>query len=116
MSSRDTIRPICAAFPGAVLEHSFGPDHDVWKVGGKMFAMVGAQNVGVTLKCTDAETAAFLIDLNIARPAPYLKRGGWVLLPWGAIEQDDLEMRLRLSYQTVRSNLTKTVQATLDPL
>ncbi len=111
--SRDAVRTICERFPGATLEHSFGPDHDVWKIGGKMFASIGAMNDGVSLKCVDAETAAFLIDLKIARPAPYLKRGGWVQIQWEAFDPSEAAMRLRQSYDVVRGTLPKKVQAAL---
>ncbi len=113
--SRAHVREICEALPGATLEHSFGPDHDVWKIGGKMFAIIGAMNDGVSLKCKDPETAAFLIDLNIARPAPYLKRGGWVQIPWEGFDPSETTLRLRQSYQTVRASLPKKVQAALPP-
>ena len=33
---------VCLALPAATLDHPFGDDHDTYKVGGKMFAMVGA--------------------------------------------------------------------------
>lgn len=30
----------CLALPGATMDHPFGPGHDAYKVGGKMFAII----------------------------------------------------------------------------
>ena len=38
---REGVGKVCMALPGVTLEHPFGDDHDAYKVGGKMFAIVG---------------------------------------------------------------------------
>lgn len=113
---RDSVNKICAGFPGAVLEHPFGPTPDTWKVGGKIFALIGAGgDGGVVLKCRDAETAEFLIDIGVARPAPYLKRGGWIQITWatldeGVLTRDDLADRLRQSYDKVLQGVPRRLR------
>ncbi|WP_163850717.1 MmcQ/YjbR family DNA-binding protein [Pseudooceanicola aestuarii] len=109
--SRDIVRQICAPLPGVELTHSFGPDHDVWKVGGKMFAIVGGRDDGVSVKTSDPEFAAMMIESGEARRAPYLHRS-WVQLPWSA-PQELIRARLEISYDIIRAALTKKVQATL---
>jgi predicted DNA-binding protein (MmcQ/YjbR family) len=76
---------------------------------------MGAMNYGVSIKCPDPSEAAMLIDLGVAERAPYLARGGWVLVRWGAMDGDELRGRLARSYLTVRRSLTKRVQASLGP-
>ncbi|MCP5085894.1 MAG: MmcQ/YjbR family DNA-binding protein, partial [Rhodobacteraceae bacterium] len=93
----------------------WGGGHDVWKVGGKSYAIMGTQNEGVTLKCADSGTAQMLIEVGRAEKAPYLPRGGWVFIRFGAMESPELAERLRSSYLTVHRSLTKKLQATLDP-
>ncbi|MBM7067322.1 MmcQ/YjbR family DNA-binding protein [Actibacterium sp. 188UL27-1] len=110
---RDIANRTAAARPGATLEHPFGDDLDTWKVGGKIFAIVGAKGRGTTLKCANPDTAALLIDMGRAEPAPYLKRGGWVLIPWDRMEGEELAERVETSYQTVRATLTKKVRDAL---
>jgi predicted DNA-binding protein (MmcQ/YjbR family) len=63
----NAIRPLLAAKPGAIEEYPFGPQAMVFKVGGKMFAIVGhtADPVTVSLKC-DPDQAA---DLRRSYPA-----------------------------------------------
>ena len=58
----------------------WGGGHDAWKVGGRMFACLGAASDGVSVKCADAETAQMLIEAGVAERAPYFHRS-WVRLP-----------------------------------
>ncbi len=105
----DKLDGLAESWPGTGLSEPFGPGTFVWKVGGKVFAIHGAK--GVSLKCRDAGSAAFLIDLGLAEPAPYLTRGGWVRIRW---EDDALVERLRASYETVRDGLTRKARAALE--
>jgi predicted DNA-binding protein (MmcQ/YjbR family) len=113
--TREDVNAHCATLPGAELSDPWGGGHDVWKVGGKMFASMGTMNTGVSIKCADPSEAAMLIDAGRAERAPYLARGGWVLVRWGAMDADELAARLTRSYLTVRRGLTKRVQAGLGP-
>ena len=111
--SRKKVNAICRRFPGAEVSDPWGGGHDAWKVGGKMFACMGAVMPGVSVKTDSTETAEMLIDSGIGVKAPYFHRS-WVNLPWGTSE-DELRHRLRASYNLVRSGLSKKVQAQLDP-
>jgi predicted DNA-binding protein (MmcQ/YjbR family) len=109
--SRALVNTICATFPGAEVSDPWGGGHDAWKVGGKMFAVVGAVMPGVSVKTDGIETAEMLIDAGVAVKAPYFHRS-WVNLPWGAGE-DELHHRLLTSYRLVRAGLTRRAQAAL---
>jgi predicted DNA-binding protein (MmcQ/YjbR family) len=57
--SRAFVNAHCARLPGAEVSDPWGGGHDAWKVGGKLFALVGAtEDHGVSVKCPDVETAA----------------------------------------------------------
>ena len=103
---------ICASLTGATLEFPFGPEPNVWKVGNKIFAITN-EAVGVSLKCADGPTADMLIDMGRVKKAPYLPRGGWVLVEWGTMQLDEVAERIKTSYDTVFKSLTKKVQAEL---
>lgn len=105
----EAIDRLAANWPGTERSEPFGPGIFVWKVGGKIFCIYGEN--GVSLKCRDPGSAELLIDLGIAEPAPYLKRGGWVRLRW---DTDEMDERLRASYETVRDALPKKVRASLE--
>lgn len=109
--SRDTVNAICARFPGAERSDPWGGGHDAWKVGGKMFASIGTQGGGVSVKTKDIETAQMLIDAGVGVKAPYFHRS-WLHLRWGT-DQEELAHRLRASYDIIRSGLPRKVQAAL---
>jgi predicted DNA-binding protein (MmcQ/YjbR family) len=111
---RELVNAICAAMPGAEVSDPWGGGHDCWKVGGKMFAVVGAVLPGVSVKTDGIEMAEMLIDAGVAERAAYLHRS-WVRLPEGCPE-DELRHRLLASYRVVRAGLPKRVQAGLAPL
>ena len=87
MTARDPINALCAALPGAEVSDPWGGGHDAWKVGGKMFALIGATGAGVSVKTDSVETAEMLIDAGVAERAPYLHRS-CVRLPLDAPEDE----------------------------
>ncbi len=112
-SFRASINDICAGLPGAEWSDPWGGGHDAWKVGGKMFACMGAVYPGVSVKTPDVETAAMLIEAGVARKAPYFHRS-WVNLPED-VTAEDLRHRILTSYDIMRASLTKKAQAALPP-
>lgn len=109
--SRELINEICRAMPGAEWSDPWGGGHDAWKVGGRMFATMGAVQAGVSVKTESVETAQMLIDAGVGDRAPYFHRS-WIRLPEGAPE-DEVRHRIETSYNLVRASLPKKVQATL---
>jgi predicted DNA-binding protein (MmcQ/YjbR family) len=107
------VNGICSAFPGAERSDPWGGGHDAWKVGGKMFACIGAAMPGVSVKTDSIETAEMLIAAGVGVRAPYFHRS-WVNLPWETAE-DELRYRLTSSYRLVRASLTRKAQQGLDP-
>ena len=111
--SRAVVNDICRSFPGAEVSDPWGGGHDAWKVGGKMFACIGAVMPGVSVKTDCIETAAMLIEAGVGVKAPYFHRS-WINLPWETPE-DELRHRLAQSYRLVRAGLPKKVRAALAP-
>lgn len=110
---RDAVKTICEVLPGAEVSDPFGGGHDVWKVGGKIFAIVGAMDQGVSVKTADVDFAAMMIEAGDAVKAPYLHRS-WVLLPWSAPDAL-IRDRIEISYDIIRGGLTKKARAALPP-
>ncbi len=110
-SLRSRVETICATLPGAAKSDPWGGGHDAWKVGGKMFACIGAVDPGVSVKTPDTVTAAMLIEAGVGTRAPYFHRS-WIRLPED-VPQDELSHRVLVSYDIVRGSLTKKLQATL---
>ena len=110
--SRQLVNQICAALPGAEVSDPWGGGHDCWKVGGKIFALIGAMEDRVTVKCDGIAPASMLIDAGVAQKAPYMHRS-WVALDCDAA-RDEMEHRIRQSYRIIRASLPKKVQAGLS--
>jgi len=108
------VTSLCAALPGAAVSQPFGPENDVWKVGGKIFATLGADGDGVSVKTASVETAEMLIAAGVGRKAPYFHKS-WVHLPAGT-DPAELRHRIEASYHLVRDSLPKRAQAALPPL
>ncbi len=103
---------VCLALPGATLDHPFGNDHDAYKIGGKMFAMVGAMG-GVSFKVSDIAYDV-LTETGRAHPAPYLARAKWVHLGDPADWPDDeLADHLATAHSIVAGKLTKAAKKAL---
>ncbi|MFV0359999.1 MmcQ/YjbR family DNA-binding protein [Tropicimonas sp.] len=109
---RQTVNGYCATFPGAEVSAPFGPGHDIWKIGGKIFAAIGAEGRGVSVRCPDVETAEMLRDTSVCQKAPYFHRS-WVLVPFATAEAGEIRHRIQVSYRVIRGSLPKKVQAAL---
>ncbi|MBF9031796.1 MmcQ/YjbR family DNA-binding protein [Rhodobacterales bacterium HKCCE3408] len=113
MSFRDRVTSVCRTLPGAEVSDPWGGGHDAWKVGGKMFACIGAIAPGVSVKTAGTDTAQMLIDAGVAERARYFHRS-WVTLP-ETCDAEELRHRLVSSYDIVRGGLTRKAQAALAP-
>jgi predicted DNA-binding protein (MmcQ/YjbR family) len=98
------IRKYCLSFPHAT-ENLQWEDELCFKVGGKIFAMLGLDSLPqrMCFKCTP-ERFAELCELEDVRPAPYVGRYQWVMLDrLDALPDDEFEDLIRQSYGMVRS-------------
>ena len=111
--SRERVNEICAAMPGATRDDLLGPGHDSWKVGGKLFASIGAESPTVSVKTDGVETAQMLIDAGAAQRARYFHRS-WVAVPMDA-DPEELRHRIGVSYDLIRGKLPKAVREDLPP-
>lgn len=101
----------CLSLPAATVSIQWGGSH-VFKVGGKIFAVAGAQPDGGGLSgySFKASDMAFelLIEQGLARPAPYLARARWVRLSSAdSLGDEDLCAYLRQAHALVAAKLTR---------
>ena len=117
MMDRETFNTFCASLPHTT--HVIQWDGaDVWKIGGKMFA-IGAwswgAHAGITFKVSEI-AYDILRDMPGLRPAPYLASRGlkWIQ-HYAAPGLDDAALgeQLRASYILVVRKLTRTLRSEL---
>ncbi|MGB1234654.1 MAG: MmcQ/YjbR family DNA-binding protein [Planktomarina sp.] len=112
-TTRSEVDALCAAHLGATQGH---PPEELscWKVGGKMFACFSSATHanGVSVKCPDVDTAAMLIDAGAAIKAKYFHKS-WVTLPFADTSADEAAHRIAVSYDKIRSGLTKAMRDSL---
>jgi len=106
MNARE-LRRWCLRQAGAVEDFPFGPEHSVFKVGGKMFALSGGFTASYMFKTADM-AYAMLIEHGVARPAPYLARAKWVqLVSNNVLEDAELTAYLVQAHALIVAKLTR---------
>jgi predicted DNA-binding protein (MmcQ/YjbR family) len=97
----DELRSYCLSFPQATENLQWG-DHLCFKVGGKLFAIVGLSvPQSITVKC-DPESFAELTEREGIAPAAYVGRYKWVtLVSLDVLSDSELRETLSNSYKLV---------------
>ena len=108
------IRKLCLSLPGATESIQWGGER-VFKVGGKMFAVISASRTAdaMSFKASD-ESFHLLTTLPGLVPAPYLARAQWVkIAPLAALPDKELAAYLRRAYEIVAAALPKKAREAL---
>ena len=107
----DSIRKYCLSLP-YVTENLQWEDELCFKVGGKIFVMLGLDSVPQRLcfKCAP-EKFAELCEREDIRPAPYVGRYKWVMLDrLDALPEGELQDCIRQSYEMVATKARMKAQ------
>jgi len=106
----DAIREFCLAFPQATEKLQWG-DQLCFKIGGKIFVMLGLDNPRLCFKCTP-ESFSELIEREDIRPAPYVARYKWVMLDrLDALRWDELQGLIEQAYEMVAAKGSTKIPA-----
>jgi len=115
--TRDDFNAFCQALPATTHVVQWGGS-DVWKVGGKVFAIGGwsdGETLGITFKTSEI-AFEILREQPGLRPAPYLASRGMKWIQHYAapgLGEDDLHYYLRESHRIVALGLTKKKRSEL---
>ena len=114
-ASHGALERACLALPGATKNVQWGNDL-VFKVGGKMFAVMGAdpgEPTGLSFKAGE-DSFEILTRMKGIAPAPYLARAKWVRLDHlGALPMPEIKAYLARSHALVAAGLTKKLREEL---
>lgn len=114
--TRDEFNTFCSALPATSHVVQWG-NADVWKVGGKVFALCGWHEgeAAFTFKVGDVAFEVLGAARGI-RPAPYLASRGmkWLqVYEAGALSEASLREHIEMSHGLVVAGLTKKLRAEL---
>jgi predicted DNA-binding protein (MmcQ/YjbR family) len=115
--NRESIREYCLALPHATEMVQWG-DHLLFKVGGKMFAVMALDpdEVVLSFKATPDQFYELQEQDGIV-PAPYMARNQWLALErFDALRDDELKELLARSHGLVYEKLPKRVKQELSSI
>jgi predicted DNA-binding protein (MmcQ/YjbR family) len=107
---REGVLAFCTAMPGATEDYPFGDGVAVFRVGGKMFALVplDAEPATVNLKC-DPDLALELRDrFPAVRPGWHQDKRHWNTVELdGSLDDDEVREMIEHSYELIVARLPR---------
>jgi predicted DNA-binding protein (MmcQ/YjbR family) len=113
----DTFREYCLGKPNATESTPFGPDNLVFKVGGKMFALLSCDEVParVNLKCNPDLAWELRDRYEQVQPGYHMNKKHWNTVELGAgIPEPELRKMIDHSYNLVVSGLSRATRSKLE--
>ncbi|MBS0332261.1 MAG: MmcQ/YjbR family DNA-binding protein [Proteobacteria bacterium] len=108
--TREEIETFAMGLPAVTKVVQWGGS-DVYKVGGKVFAICGLSG-GISFKVTEIGFVVLTED-GPGRQAPYCAKGQWVNVEFDAAPAEDLRDWLRTAHSLIATKLTKRLRAEL---
>lgn len=116
-SQRDRVIAACAAKPGSTENYPFGDDVAVFKVAGKMFALISldAPPGSASLKCDPDLAVVLRHRFPAVTPGYHLSKRHWNTVELdGSLPDGELLDLIDHSYDLVVAGLTRAVRARLS--
>jgi predicted DNA-binding protein (MmcQ/YjbR family) len=115
--TRDEVLDLCGSLPGAVEDYPFGDDVAVFKIGGRIFALVplSGEPGTMNLKC-DPDLALELRARHPAiRPGYHQNKRHWNTIGLdGSIDEEELRELIDHSYRLVTAGLPRAIRNGLE--
>ncbi|MDA0160465.1 MmcQ/YjbR family DNA-binding protein [Solirubrobacter ginsenosidimutans] len=110
------LRAWCLQQPGTVEDFPFGPEHSVFKVSGKMFAVSALERrpLEVSVKCEPELAQAFRGSYHAVRPGYHLNKRHWNTVTLdGSLPEQLVRDMIEDSYDLVVSSMSARVRKAL---
>ena len=107
--SREDVRARCAAFRGVTSDYPFGPEVQIFRIGGRIFALLSEVDARVSLKCDPGLAEILRQTFTGVIPGYHLNKRHWITAPIdGSVPLDLLTSLVDDSYDLVVASLPKT--------
>jgi predicted DNA-binding protein (MmcQ/YjbR family) len=105
----------CEELPIATMDNVFGEQTNVYRIGGKMFALVNVDPGNmITLKVLPEDGEALRATYSFVTPGYYMDKRHWISVDTTAqVPEEELRALIEDSYQLVRASLTKKLRDSL---
>ena len=109
----EALAAFALALPEVTEEQPFGPEVDVYKVAGKVFALIAPEEIPptVSLKCEPGRALSLRAEYEAVIPGYHLNKKHWntVILD-GTVPDDEIEELVAHSYERVVAGLPRTAR------
>ena len=107
--TREEVASLALALPAVTHVVQWGAS-DVYKVGGKVFAIVGDESMSFKVS-----EIAFMVltESGVGRQAPYCAKGQWAAVNFDAAEASDFAEWVSTAHSLIAAKLTKKLRAEL---
>jgi predicted DNA-binding protein (MmcQ/YjbR family) len=105
------------ALPGAQRDHPFGPSVQVFKIAGRMFAILDRRSdrLALSLKCDPFLGEILRAEHACITPGYHLNKRHWITIEVdGSLGEDDLLGLVEHSYERVKAKLTRAERTRPD--
>jgi predicted DNA-binding protein (MmcQ/YjbR family) len=109
--TREEVEQVAFALPAVDKVVQWGGS-DVYKVGGKVFAICGLRG-GLSFKVSEIGFAVLTEAGGPGRQAPYLAKGSWVAVDLEALEREDAAGWLAAAHSLIAAKLTRKARGAL---
>lgn len=117
MIERDELRAYCLGLKGTVEEFPFGEGVAVFKVMGKMYALLPIRENIISLKCDPTWAQVLRDTYHGVQPGYHLNKRHWNTIDTGDdVPDDEVFELIDHSYELVVKGLTKAQRAALEQL
>ncbi len=106
----ERLRRLLLDLPEATEGSAWGPEHLVYKVSGKVFAVIGTDHdpLRLSLKCDPERVDELRAVFPAIGPAPYFNKRHWNLITLdGSVPDGELEALVAHSWQLVVAGLPR---------
>lgn len=109
----EILREYCIAKDGATESFPFGEETLVFKVGGKIFALLDIESrpTTINLKCDPERAVLLREEFSVVKPGYHMNKKHWnTVTVNSSIRSSDLQEWIDHSYDLVRKSLPKAVR------